>query len=101
MERITEKESDQINEAVSYALINQITYTLEGFELNDNNIGNWCLYNQNGVDTTSFIRRHQKGYTDTAFNLSDQEIKLVHQYFDISENDVIDIICSSMFGVVK
>tara|TARA_R110000824_G_scaffold265764_1_gene454684 strand:- start:2630 stop:2956 length:327 start_codon:yes stop_codon:yes gene_type:complete len=61
-------------------------------------INNWCLYNQEDQDRTSLIVRGESGFYNTTWTFSDDYVQEIHKENGISEDDVTEIICSSMFN---
>ena len=62
-------------------------------------INNWCLYNQEGQSRTSLIVRGEAGFYSTTWSFSDDYVQEIHKQTGISDDDVTDIICSSMFNI--
>tara|TARA_R110002050_G_scaffold290591_1_gene444370 strand:- start:942 stop:1280 length:339 start_codon:yes stop_codon:yes gene_type:complete len=62
-------------------------------------INNWCLYNQEDQDRTSLIVRGESGFYNTTWTFSDDYVQEIHKENGISEDDVTEIICSSMFNL--
>ena len=62
-------------------------------------INNWCLYNQEDQDRTSLIVRGESGFYNTTWSFSDDYVQEIHKENGISEDDVTEIICSSMFNL--
>ncbi|MGI9359270.1 MAG: hypothetical protein ACR2ON_07690 [Paracoccaceae bacterium] len=67
----------------------------------DSNFGinNWCLYNQEEQSRTSLIVRGEAGFYRTTWSFNDDYIREIHKEMGISDEDVTDIICSSMFNI--
>ena len=62
-------------------------------------VNNWCLYNQEDQDRTSLIVRGESGFYNTTYSFSDDYVDEIHKENGISDDDVTDIIFSSMFGL--
>ena len=60
---------------------------------------NWCLSNidfdENG---TKLVQRHWKGYRFLSFDLSDDQLKVVHDHFQIDPDLADELTIQSMFG---
>ncbi len=60
-------------------------------------VNNWCLYNQEDQDRTSLIVRGESGFYNTTWSFSDDYVQEIHKENGISDDDVTDIIFSSIF----
>ena len=61
---------------------------------------NWCLSNIDNDDEhgTKLITRGSMGFLPLFFDISDEQIEVIHNHFDIDPDLVDDLTIQSMFG---
>lgn len=66
----------------------------------DRGFRNWCLSNIDNDDEhgTKLITRGSMGFLPLFLDISDEQIEVIHNHFDIDPHLVDDLTIQSMFG---